>query len=1695
MPTQNFLPSSSGENSLGLPDLKFSDGYFNSGSFESGLITEAFYLRGRFYPHDFLTIDGLVEESSDINVEKYLNFPKWKSGINEGGGLSAETIYRNENVGIGTDNPSSRLHVEGNFLVTGDVSVKNFLHISSLDSNDFSLNNEDLIEKTNDAIASIYQESSTTSLLKNDGLNLVRLSSFHPKIVSEFSSLNDGRVYIQSIELDRYGHITGLSNSRELFTNTHVRKEKVEDLIESTILNGNEISIVKNSKGRLVVNSEHPFVNSCGNSFNSGRTYLQNLFFDEYGHCVLSLNSFEDLEAIDVISLITAQGNMSSSLSNNRLTLSSAHPNIAPVASDSSNPPRTYIQNIQLDEFGHVVSHASSSEVITTGDVTDAFLSFNTVGDNIQMSKLDDINGILISSSHEPISASSDSTNQGREYIQDIELDEFGHIIAINTEEESWSPRTDLEIYQTISPSIIDGSNISKSENSTNKETTISSSHISVQSANDSINSGRNYIKDITLDTYGHITSLSVGAETFFARTDDEINSLAFESIIKEGSNIDISSPSSSPLNGPLDNTNSFPNTKTLHLQHTSSNLSNIVNHGSVSDIHYSNMGFDEQNLLFDKGALKFSENSFLAFGWEASSFSDSQNFTIDFWVLKDFVNPQFPYEHFIATHSPATNPNWLSQYPNWAMRFNTNTLAFEFLFASGQTISSGSIVLGQWNHIALERKNGIIRFYFNGLIINSYSYTGGFNVFGLDGSKLSSFGVPSRNLGWFELGNIDGVVGDYGIFNGYIQDFRIIKGDSAYNGANFNSTRTISSTHSTKTVQQINPGSNRFIQNVNLDSFGHIDSISYKELTSDTEIINAFSNSLNGPIKPSENSAADKIQLVAFAPVPAPKPIGFIYLTASEDFDPNDFQMVLQVGNSIVSAVFDHNNPSMSNVSLDTKITFEKLSSGSSRVDYRSTNNTLHFKLNVNTLGEFATAFPRVGFLHVKNNLLSGNGSELFPFDVIMPIHKVFEGNWSLFAPGRTLIGAGTDPTLGNYSAQSTGGAKTHKLTIDEIPSHSHDPSPVHMPENQVDFDLGAGNLIMYLNSSNKSSYDGSNVWKDLSFNNNDMAISNVVNQEDDPTERYYHLLLKSELSELLIVIPYNSSIDLSLVTNVSFQSSAFGNSRMNIIGTDTIQILTRSNVSTFKDLVDEAGTDKKVDGIVGHEIHLINGKGLDVYEKFTLTSHTSFQISNEDSISFQEFFTGGLNFNNVNSFGSVSTKSTIIENYDPSVKHAVEMWVRFKPWRFKATMTLDPLAYQYKFTLTFYMSTWAFAGGNPPKLFLEINGSWINFVKVQNFPGGFTVGGVHSFDFTTSVCPTKIRLDANGTDGIVYRKLTIKPRDTYSSLHIGSEVDVITPVAGDYGVNGEFGANDYCLDLDSNARQQNIYDFPSAAKPQSIFVRFKTSSGVWKGEELMVKLDGSEGTDTTVQKVFTSDVTRSDLVLYSPPVSTVIVNRNPVSEFRFTGFSITPVNDSLQEDIKWNKTIVASGTTQSIGRITDSTHPSKEYQINPTDYTRWWLGTFGGSPNGVHYLRNQFGKFNGDQFSFNLGNDKNWHHIVYQVDNNKRASWFKDGQLVHTADNVSLQFQNNLLLINPFIDGTIPNVDISTIRLWDDGLALNAVQFLYTMGPFIHQTVDPWLAQFDIRQAVDTATVGGDQPHNNLQPYTVVKMWKRDS
>ena len=82
--------------------------------------------------------------------------------------------------------------------------------------------------------------------------------------------------------------------------------------------------------------------------------------------------------------------------------------------------------------------------------------------------------------------------------------------------------------------------------------------------------------------------------------------------------------------------------------------------------------------------------------------------------------------------------------------------------------------------------------------------------------------------------------------------------------------------------------------------------------------------------------------------------------------------------------------------------------------------------------------------------------------------VHDAIGGTWEKYAQGRTIIGDGTgtdsNGLVQTFANGSTGGEYTHKLTVAEMPSHSHD----------IYANSYAGNLKIVMHNDN--SPDGPN-------------------------------------------------------------------------------------------------------------------------------------------------------------------------------------------------------------------------------------------------------------------------------------------------------------------------------------------------------------------------------------------------------------------------------------------------------------------------------------------------------------------------------------------------------------------------------------------------------------------------------------------
>ena len=140
----------------------------------------------------------------------------------------------------------------------------------------------------------------------------------------------------------------------------------------------------------------------------------------------------------------------------------------------SSNSGQTFIQDIILDEFGHITGLATGVATDTNTDTT------YSAGSGL------DLTGTTFS--HENTSSVANINNSGNTFIQDLLFDEFGHVTGAT----SGTATT----YSAGSGLSLSGTTFSHTD---------TSSQASVS------NTGQNFIQGITVDTFGHITGISTG--------------------------------------------------------------------------------------------------------------------------------------------------------------------------------------------------------------------------------------------------------------------------------------------------------------------------------------------------------------------------------------------------------------------------------------------------------------------------------------------------------------------------------------------------------------------------------------------------------------------------------------------------------------------------------------------------------------------------------------------------------------------------------------------------------------------------------------------------------------------------------------------------------------------------------------------------------------------------------------------------------------------------------------------------------------------------------------------------------------------------------------------------------------------------------------------------------------------------------
>ena len=253
------------------------------------------------------------------------------------------------------------------------------------------------------------------------------------------------------------------------------------------------------------VTLSHSDTSSVSSTDNSGNTFVQDLTFDTYGHVTAvgtgSVSVGNGTLTVQGTGALGGSGTFTANQSGNT-TISISHDDTSSQASVNGSG-RTYIQDVTLDAYGHVTGLATATEtVVNTNTIpNNATITLSaggalTGGGNFTT---DQSSNETITFNHADTSSQGSVNNSGRTYIQDITLDTYGHITGITSATETVVNTDTNTTYSAGSGLSLSGTTFSHSDTS------------SQGSVN---NSGRTYIQDITLDTYGHITSISSATET-----------------------------------------------------------------------------------------------------------------------------------------------------------------------------------------------------------------------------------------------------------------------------------------------------------------------------------------------------------------------------------------------------------------------------------------------------------------------------------------------------------------------------------------------------------------------------------------------------------------------------------------------------------------------------------------------------------------------------------------------------------------------------------------------------------------------------------------------------------------------------------------------------------------------------------------------------------------------------------------------------------------------------------------------------------------------------------------------------------------------------------------------------------------------------------------------------------------------------
>jgi hypothetical protein len=147
--------------------------------------------------------------------------------------------------------------------------------------------------------------------------------------------------------------------------------------VNNALTGGNGIDVT-NAAGGITIS--HTDTSSAASSNNSGRTYIQDIGLDTYGHVTSLATRTHSNAAITLAAGSGMTGGGSFDLDQSSAeTITITHANTGDQASISASG-RTYVRGVNLDQFGHVTSLSMGTETVVDTNTWRAISSTPTNG-------------------------------------------------------------------------------------------------------------------------------------------------------------------------------------------------------------------------------------------------------------------------------------------------------------------------------------------------------------------------------------------------------------------------------------------------------------------------------------------------------------------------------------------------------------------------------------------------------------------------------------------------------------------------------------------------------------------------------------------------------------------------------------------------------------------------------------------------------------------------------------------------------------------------------------------------------------------------------------------------------------------------------------------------------------------------------------------------------------------------------------------------------------------------------------------------------------------------------------------------------------------------------------------------------------------------------------------------------------------